>query len=164
MGIIKKHLSWSKIERIMRFVEFIAVLTTALVIPIQINYIKNQQNDIAFEFLIRLEDRMYAKNIQALYYNLGSDTPLLKKDGGNFEEADIDQYLDNLTSVEYAYKRKLIDQESLSSWFFDYFLMAYNNDYIKKYLIDIRKDGTYYYKNFEKTAEELIEYRKNLKE
>lgn len=126
----------------------------------QIKEWNNVQEDRKFSTLFRLEDRLLNSTNQSIYSATEHNKPILKDNGGKFSTDDLDQYLNDLTSIESAYDRKLIDMSSAYEWFAEYFEMASQNKEVNDYLASIRKESPDYYDGFEAFSSEINAYGK----
>ncbi len=83
---------------------------------------------------------------------------ILETNGGEFDEYDIDEYLDTFDVASNFWKKDLIDLNLFDEVMGNYVTMAWKNSEIRNYIEKLRKDkkDASYYKPFQEIAEELI--------
>lgn len=151
---------WSVADKFLRILEIILVIMAALAIltvPAQLKEWRNEEQSRNFDLLLRLDDRLQNKTDQAIFSVIEKNKALLQPQG-KFSPDNLDQYLDDLTSIQYAYNRNLINIDSFYNWFSDYFILTARNKEINNYLIKIRKESPDYYAGFEEIADKLYKY------
>lgn len=162
---LKNIYHWTNVEHFLRIIEVCAILGAAYVIfqiPNQIKEWENLQSDRCLNLLLQFEGKLKSGKNRQIYYMIKKNMPLLSENKGKFSTEDLDFYLDDITSVVDAEDRKLISLEDVYNWFNDYFISTYNNEEIRKYLSDIRKNSPDSYEGLEVIVKELIEYKKKL--
>ena len=155
---LSKLFNWRAAEQVLRVVEVFAIVAAALVVlqlPRQLEVWENEKQNRSFDILFRLEDRLLTKNNQGIYYALKENKNVLQGDKGNFKEDELDQYLNDLSSIGDAYYKDIVDEESLSNWFSGYFDVTCDNQEISKYFSKVRKENSSYYGNFEQFCKDL---------
>jgi hypothetical protein len=155
---LSRKLFWLNV--ILVTVTIVGVIIAGLQVASQFKEWNNVQEDRKFDTLFRLENRLLDKTDQAIYTATENNTPILTSNGGKLSTDDLDQYLNDLTSVESAYDRKLIDLSSAYEWFAEHFELASQSKEINNYLIDIRKISPDYYQGFEQFCLEIKNYSK----
>lgn len=151
MTIIKsitKSITWAMFDRFLRVLEVVAMVVAATIvlqIPGQMNEWRSSQEGRSMDLLLRLESKLNSGNNYKIALAIDKYKPILRQNKGPYSTDDLDQYLNDLTSVSDAYQRELISSESLNNWFSDYFVKVDKNKEVRDYLIQIRKDDPEYY-------------------
>ena len=162
---VKNIYHWRNIEHFLRIIEVCAIVGAAYVIlqiPNQIKEWESAQGERCLNLLLQFEGKLKSANNRQIYYVIKKNMPLLIENQGRFSTEDLEFYLDDITSIVDAEDRKLISLEDVYNWFNDYFIRTYNNEEIKKYLSDIRKNSPDSYQGLEVIVKELIEHKKKL--
>jgi len=103
----------------------------------------------------------------AIASDLYDGKKILKKNGGRWEENELDDYLGFFELLNNYSEAGSINERDVNDFFSDYILTAYNNKEIKDYISKLRKNTKYttYYERFENLGRrfEMIERRSKKK-
>lgn len=136
----------------------IVILLTLIVIN-SFNYFqiqKKHQQAILFNNLI---DNYFYKNptIREISISIEGKHPLLKNNGGIYNEYDLDDYLGYFELLNTYVESDVIQFNWIYNQFGYYIINAYNNKEIKDYLkkLKLNNPTSTYYSGFEKLAKQI---------
>lgn len=92
-------------------------------------------------------DRVF-KNNPKIIEAIANDNKILKINGGNFEEEDLDNYLGFFDWISAANNAGILSDDMVYNFHGDLILNTYNNAEIKNYIEDLRKENKEYYQGF----------------
>lgn len=90
---------------------------------------------------------------------MGNKTPILIKNGGRFDDYDIDDYLAYFEMIKNYMDDDIVSEKYVYNSYSFYIIQAYQNKEIHEYIESWRKESndSTYYRNFEIMAKRFIE-------
>jgi len=111
------------------------------------------------EYALKFDDKLFNGDNGKIAIAIQRNKPILKDNGGRFEDYDLDSYLGLYDQINDAYKMKLISKDLIYNDFSDALIDAYKNKEVQGYLIKIRKEDPTYFDGFDKLARICLEYQ-----
>lgn len=158
----KKIFRWECVEKALRVIEVIAIVSAACIIfniPGQIKEWENSQGNRSLDLLLKLEDKMGDGNNEKIFNYIDNNKPILIQNKGTLTEDDMDYYLSNLTSIAWAYENNLISSDDLYTWFSEYLIKTCENKEVQTYLLKIRKIDPAYYMGIDSAYSDVKQYK-----
>lgn len=140
-------MSTSTIEIISTASSVIAAMATLALVYVAYCQLSalNKQKKAEFLFAFR-NDFFKDKQNQNILRIIEEQKPLFKKNGGDFDEYNIDDYLDVFDLAGNYIKKKILDFDLADEAFGNYIVKAFQNQEIKQYIESLRieyKDERY---------------------
>ena len=146
-------LEWKQTEKILRIIEVIAIVGGVIFAMVQIRDLRNNQSaQLMLEFNRSLSEETNSNLITAIENN---DT-ILKTHSGEFTTTDIDHYLTIYELLNNVSEAGLITDEMLYNGFAYDIIKTFQNQEIKNYLSDIRKEDGTFFAGYESLARSLL--------
>lgn len=136
----------------------VTALFTLLLLCVAYTQLKEMNRQASSEFLFKFRtDFFEKKRNQEILKIIEEGLPLLKQNGGNFDEYDIDEYLDIFDLAGNFIKQGSLDFNLLDEAMGSYIVKAYDNDEIMYYVKTTRNNerDDRYFKPFEELAKKL---------
>ena len=147
-------LEWKQTEKILRIIEVVAIVGGVIFAVIQIRDLRNDQSaQLMLEFNRSLGEETNSRLITAIENN----DPILKTHGGEFTTTDIDHYLTIYELLNNVNEAGLISDDMLYNGFAYDIIRTFQNQEIKNYLSDLRKEDNTFFAGFESLARSLLE-------
>jgi|SRR3989344_3852784 len=148
-----KKIEWKSLEKILRIIEVIAIISGVIFAMIQIRDLRNDQSaQLMLEFNRSLSEDTNSRLITAIENN----NPILKIHGGEFTTTDIDHYLTIYELLNNVSEVGLITDDMLYNGFAYDIIKTFKHQEIKNYLFDIRKEDNNFFVGFESLARSLL--------
>ena len=151
--MLPKKFDWKSIEKILRIIEGGAIVGGVVFAGVQIRDLRNNQSaQLMLEFNRSLSEETNSNLITAIENN---DT-ILKTHGGKFTTTDIDHYLTIYELLNNVSEAGLITDEMLYNGFAYDIIKTFQNQEIKNYLSDLRKEDNTFFAGYESLARSLL--------
>ncbi len=142
---------WEFWSRTMTIIQFLVVVGVGTYLTVaQMNYSKNNLYE---ENMLKFDDKLSNGTNLNITFAIEDKKVLLKSHGGSFDEDDLEGFLGVYDQLYDVYKMGLINKKLIYDDFSYDLLLAYNNQEIKEYLAQIRKEGSDFYIGFDQLAE-----------
>ncbi len=145
------------------FLANVVTIAGFLFIGYQVVDLKSQNQDRSLNLLDQYDLQLGLGTNPGIRHAIDGHRPILKANGGNFEEAELADYLDAYQSLlSDSLDRKKIPVELLCSDQCYYLEEAYSYQEVQQYIRELQKKdppgspGSY--RNFEELAPQVIEY------
>lgn len=144
---------FSSLLQILQAIAAIAIIAGVIFTAIQIRDLRNNQSaQLMLEFDRELNSNINASIITAIENNL----PILKENGGEFTETDIDHYLGIYELLNNISEVGIISDDMLYNAFSYWVVTTYQNKEIQDYLSKIREEDESFFLGFEILAKDLL--------
>ena len=139
----------------------IFILLFAITLIAYQHYKSQQLQQQAF-LIYKLADDFYYRsgNIPNILRLVEENKPILKINGGEFKETDLDDYLGFFEGLDLYVYYDVLRSDWVDDQFGYYIARAYKNEEIKEYLIKVRKDSQlpeYLFAGFESRAKKIMQ-------
>jgi len=146
-------LEWKQTEKILLIIEVLAIVGGVIFAGIQIKDWRDSQSaQLMLEFNRSLGEDTNSHLITAIENN----SSILKSNGGEFTTTDIDRYLTVYELLNNVSEGGLINDTMLYNGFAYDIIRTFQNQEIKNYLSDIRKEDGTFFAGFESLARSLL--------
>jgi len=148
---------------IINFGLFISTVALAVIAYSQLKALREQATA---DFLLRFNREFFDNETnQKIITAIEENNPLLKENNGEFTCYQIDDYLGYYELMAHYEKKRFIDFEMIDEMFGHYISLAYQNQEIKKYIVQLRNEtgDARYYKPFADLANRVIEIEKKIR-
>ncbi len=108
------------------------------------------------ELVLRVDEVLETPTNLKLMAIIESSKPILKKDGGEFEEWELDAYLGAYETLYNLYANDLITGDMLYSAFSYSIVQAYQNNEIKEYIGNIQEKNPEVFAGFQDLAKLIL--------
>lgn len=150
-----KKLSKSSNSKIITFERVILVIqTTIIILGFLVAYfeLKSIQQTTSGNLALEIykdvrSDRVFNNNPKIIEA-ITRGKNILKANGGDFEEEDLDNYLGFFDWISVANDMGIVSDDMVYNFHGDLILNTYNNSEIRSYMDDIRKEDNKYYSGF----------------
>ena len=106
---------------------------------------QTDENRTSFDLMLRIEQDLGSKTNQSISSLVEDNKPVLKKNGGKFDEVDLDKFLGEYESLGDFYTRSLVPATLVCSWFGDGFASIFSNKEVFGYIQSQQKlDPSYF--------------------
>jgi hypothetical protein len=146
-------LEWKQTEKILRIIEVLAIVGGVIFAMVQIRDLRNNQSaQLMLEFNRSLSEETNSRLIAAIE----NKNPILKVNGGEFTTTDIDHYLTIYELLNNVSEAGLITDEMLYNAFAYDIIKTFQNQEIKNYLSNLRKEDSTFFAGYESLARSLL--------
>ncbi len=153
---MKKNVDkWEIVSRFFVIVQFIVLFIS---LHFTTEQIKNSQNSTYMEYVLKFDTEFSEKKNHRIALAIEDNRPVLKANGGSFDEDDLGSYLDIYERLNEALQRNLIDKELIYNEFQDDLIATFKDQEIKNYIVKIRKIDPEYFDGFESLAKLFQNY------
>jgi hypothetical protein len=143
---------WEFWSRFMTIVQFLVVVGVGTYLTVA--QMKYSQQNLYAESMLKFDEKFSKDRINRLIIAIEDGKPLLRSNGGVFNEDDLEELLGDYDELSEFYKMGLINKKLIYEDFSYDLLKAYNNQEIKKYLNQVRgEDGADFYIGLDKLAQ-----------
>jgi hypothetical protein len=153
---MKIYINWVKINRVLRIIEFCVLVFGVIFTVIQVKDIINNQDNRQSDLMFRYDDKLNSDINTKLFLTIEKEKPILIKNGGKFNEEDLDYFLGIFNQIYESQQKGLINNDLIYSNFSYFLEKTYNNKEIKNYLKEIRIEDEDYFAGFDELAESQI--------
>jgi hypothetical protein len=147
-GFFDKWEFWLRVMTIIQFLVVVGVGTYLTVAQMRCS-----QNNLYADTMFKFDDKLSNGINYKITIAIEDKKPLLKEHGGSFNEDDLQGFLGVYDQLYDVYKMGLINKKLIYEDFSHDLLLANNNQEIRKYLIEVRKEGADFYRGLNKLAE-----------
>lgn len=135
---------------------FIAAASLTLIAYVQLGALREQANA---DFLLKFNREFFGTETnQRLIVAIEEKKSILKENGGDFTEYELDDYLGYYELMSRFEKKRLLDFDLIDEMFGHYISLAWRNEEINNYVkaLRIETNDPRYYKPFEDLARRVI--------
>ena len=160
-------IKFSTIEKCVTILTGLASLATIFSIVyviVQLRDIKRNEYSHSVQIMGVFVQQFYSGANPDVRHAISSGGPILKENGGSITDGQLEDYLDIYETISDAYDRKLIDDEMLYIYESNYIKKAYQNDEIRDYIAEVRKEDPDFYTGFEALARKFLKQDDELPE
>lgn len=147
-----KKFGWIETERILRFVEVMAVVIGVIFATIQIRDVRNMQSA---QLMLDFNNQLNTDVNSSIISSIEDGSPLFKQNSGNFTSTDIDKFLSVYELLYNTRDAGLITDNMLYSGFSYDISKTYDNQEIQQYLKKIRINNKDFFGGFDALAKSL---------
>lgn len=136
-------------ERTILVIQTIVIILGFLVAYVELKNIQQTTSgNLALEIYKDIRSDRVFKNNPKIIEAIASGKSILKANGGNFEEEDLDNYLGFFDWISAANDMGIVSDDMVYNFHGDLILSTYNNQEIKSYINDLMKEDNKYYAGF----------------
>lgn len=149
---------WRHISGILVLIQTVALIASVYLLREQINDLQDTKSSRSADFIFRFNEQLDKPPLSKLRIAIVSGKPILKKNGGKFDEDDLEQYLDLWEGLNDLYVKGLISKEMFyNSYSYD-IDKAYSKAEVQSFVKESRKESPDFYTGLENLAKEMKEF------
>lgn len=152
----------------MVFLTFAIVYLTNVLADISSQQAKDNKEQIVelqksrqADYELRFDEKIFSGKNLEIVAAVQRNKPILKANGGRFEDYELDLYLGDLDQLNSIFKMKLISEELVYNNFCDDIEDTNNDKEVQDYLTKIRKINSTYFEGFSDIADFCVKYDKS---
>ena len=149
---------WRHISGVLVLIQTVALIASVYLLREQINDLQDTKSSRSADFIFRFNEQLDKPPLSKLRIAIISRKPVLKKNGGKFDEDDLEQYLDLWEGLNDLYVKGLIRKEMFyNSYSYD-IGKAYENTEVQAFVKESRQEAPDFYTGFDNLAKEMKEF------
>lgn len=150
---------WKHISGVLVLVQTVALIASVYLLREQINDLQDTKSSRSVDFIFRFNDKLDKAPLSKLRLSIASRKPILKKNGGKFNEDDLEEYLDLWEGLNDLYIKDLISKEMFyNSYSYD-IGKAHENPEVQAFVKESQREAPDFYTGFENLAREMKAFK-----
>lgn len=156
MKLVKFNLKSITFKRLILVIQTVIIIAGFLVVYLELKSIQQTTSgNLALEIYKDIRSDRVFKNNPQIIEAIASEKKILRANGGDFEEEDIDNYLGFFDWISAANDIGIVSDDMVYNFHGDLILNTYNNPEIKDYIDDLRKNDDRFYYGFIKLVDKI---------